>query len=335
MSEHAKTWVLIVDDDASGAAIMARALVPEFGSDSAHSGLEAMAKLASGELPALILLDILMQDMDGYDVCRQLKSEPRTRDIPVIFITANNDLESEMNALLVGAADFIHKPINPQVLRQRVRLHILLREREQALSRLNEEIRQLSYYDSLTGLPNRRLLMDRLHNRRLLMDRLQQGSGNGMRRQDWGALLYIDLDHFKALNDTWGSETSDLLLQQVARRLSDCARKSDTVARFGDDEFVIVLENLSEPQEVATNQVEGIAQRILATIGQPYRLVKEDHHCTASIGIILFSDQQTPIEDLLKGASLAMKQAKAAGRNTLRFFTPAMQTISPPSGSVA
>lgn len=328
MSEHAKARVLIVDDDVSSTAIMVRALTPEFESDCAHSGPEALAKLATGELPTLILLDILMQDMDGYDVCRQLKSDPRTRDIPVIFITAANDLDSEMNALLVGAVDFIHKPINRQVLRQRVQLHILLREREQALARLNEEIRQLSFYDSLTGLPNRRLLMDRLRNRRLLMERLQQGPGNDSRRQDWGALLYIDLDHFKTLNDTWGSEIGDSLLQQVARRLSNCARKSDTVARFGDDEFVIVLENLSEPCEVASTQAEDIARRILATISQPYRLANEDRHCTASIGVILFSDQQIPIEDLLKGASIAMNQAKSAGRNSLRFFTPAMQKAS-------
>ena len=332
MFEDAKAWVLIVDDDPSSSAIMVRALAPEFGSDFALSGPEALAKLATGELPTLILLDILMQDMDGYDVCRQLKSAPHTRDIPVIFITANNDLESEMNALLVGAADFIHKPINPKVLRQRVRLHIQLREREQALSRLNEEIRQLSFYDSLTGLPNRRLLMDRLRNRRLLMNRMQQAPGNNTCRQEWGALLYIDLDHFKTLSDTWGSEVGDLLLQQVARRLSDCARKSDTVARFGDDEFVIVLENLSEPREAASKQADGIAQRILTTIGQPYRLANQDSHCTASIGIMLFSDQEIPIEDLLKGASLAMTQAKSAGRNTLRFFTPAMEKTSPLSG---
>jgi diguanylate cyclase (GGDEF)-like protein len=322
MSEHATQWILIVDDDTASIKIMARALAPDFVTESALSGPEALARLATGDLPTLILLDVMMPDMDGFDVCRQLKAEAHTRDIPVIFITANHHLESEMNALLVGASDFIHKPINPQVMRQRVQLHILLREREQALSQLNEEIKLLSYYDTLTGLPNRRLLIDRLHNRLLLIDRLQQNLSNSDRCQEVGALMYIDLDNFKTFNDTLGQDIGDQLLQQVARRLTACARKTDTVARFYDDEFVVVLENLTEPLEAATAQAETIAQRFLATLRQPYRVADADHQCTASIGIILLSNPYTSVEDLLIKASLATEQAKMAGRNTLCFVDP-------------
>ncbi len=140
-----------------------------------------------------------------------------------------------------------------------------------------------------------------------------------------GALLFIDLDNFKTLNDTLGHDMGDLLLQQVAQRLATCVREGDTVARLGGDEFVVMLEDLSEnPQEAAT-QAETVGEKILATLNQPYQLAGYEHHSTASIGVTLFSGHQTAIDELLKQADLAMYQAKAAGRNTLRFFDPEMQ----------
>ncbi len=146
MSDSTKPRILIVDDRADSIQIMARGLAPEFAAEFALSGRQALAKLATGDLPDLILLDVVMPDMDGYEVCRQLKAEPRTRDIPVILITASNDLEDEMSAMLAlvaDATDFIHKPVNPQVLRQRVRTQVLLRERERELVRLQVEINHL------------------------------------------------------------------------------------------------------------------------------------------------------------------------------------------------
>ena len=146
MPDTTKPRVLIVDDRADSIQIMARGLAPEFAAEFALSGKQALAKLATGELPDLILLDVVMPDMDGYEVCRQLKVEPRTRDIPVILITASNDLEDDMSAMLAlvaDAADFIQKPVNPQVLRQRVRTQVLLRKRERELVRLQAELDQL------------------------------------------------------------------------------------------------------------------------------------------------------------------------------------------------
>lgn len=146
MPDTTKPRVLIVDDRADSIQIMARGLAPEFAAEFALSGKQALAKLATGELPDLILLDVVMPDMDGYEVCRQLKVEPRTRDIPVILITASNDLEDDMSAMLAlvaDAADFIQKPVNPQVLRQRVRTQVLLRQRERELVRLQAELDQL------------------------------------------------------------------------------------------------------------------------------------------------------------------------------------------------
>lgn len=178
-----------------------------------------------------------------------------------------------------------------------------------------EKIKHLAYYDSLTGLPNRRLLLDRL----------TQALTYSARSGKEGALLFIDLDHFKTLNDTEGHAIGDLLLQQVAGRLTTAVREGDTVARLGGDEFVVMLEDLSDTALEAAAQTETIGEKILEAISQPYRLGTHEHHSTSSIGATLFNDHQSGIDELLKQADIAMYQAKKAGRNTLRFFDPQMQ----------
>ncbi len=178
-----------------------------------------------------------------------------------------------------------------------------------------DEIQQLAFYDSLTQLPNRRLLLDRLKHALATVGR----SG----RQ--GAVLFLDLDHFKVLNDSLGHDVGDLLLQQVAARLTACVREGDTVARLGGDEYVVVLEDLSEQGLEAAAQTETIANKILAALNQPYHLNEHEHHITPSIGIALFNNHNVTIEELLKQADIAMYQAKKAGRNTMRFFNPQMQ----------
>jgi diguanylate cyclase (GGDEF)-like protein/PAS domain S-box-containing protein len=190
------------------------------------------------------------------------------------------------------------------------------------LKAAEDEIRNLAFYDPLTRLPNRRLLRDRL----------EQALTSSVRHQRHGALLLLDLDDFKTLNDTLGHDVGDQFLIEVARRLSACVREGDTVARQGGDEFVVILEDLSA-DAFAAAQAESVATKILRTIGQPYQLdlstagvaVKRNHHCTVSIGITLFRDHDTSVEELMKRADTAMYRAKAAGHNTLRFFDPAMQ----------
>lgn len=178
-----------------------------------------------------------------------------------------------------------------------------------------EKIERLAFYDSLTHLPNRRLLIDRL----------QHALAHSARSHYQGALLFIDLDNFKALNDTLGHDTGDLLLQKVADRLSACVREGDTVARFGGDEFVVILEELSEQPLEAAAQAESVGEKILASLSKPYELGTHVHHSTSSIGITLFSDHDQGGEELLKQADIAMYQAKKAGRNALRFFDQQMQ----------
>lgn len=192
-----------------------------------------------------------------------------------------------------------------------VGVYIDLTERKSA----EEEIRNLAFYDPLTRLPNRRLLMDRLH----------QALASSSRSGRHGALMFLDLDHFKNLNDTLGHDFGDLLLQQVALRLESCVREGDTVARLGGDEFVVMLENLSEQALEASSLTKSVGEKILTVLRQPYPLNSHVHYSTPSIGAVLFNSDRHTIAELLKKADIAMYQAKKAGRNTLRFFDPKMQ----------
>ena len=188
--------------------------------------------------------------------------------------------------------------------------------KQDELSKESEaEIRYLAFYDPLTQLPNRRMLMDRL----------KQVLANTSRHGRLGALLFIDLDHFKTLNETWGHFVGDQLLQQVAQRLSTCVREDDIVARLGGDDFVVLLENLSSTETQAALQAESVGEKILTALGQPYFLGNQAHKSTPSVGITLFDARTENVDELLKRADMAMYQAKAAGRNTLCFFDPAVQ----------
>ena len=182
--------------------------------------------------------------------------------------------------------------------------------------RAEERIRELAFFDQLTGLPNRTLLMDRVDHA------MKSNARSGV----YGALLFVDLDNFKMLNDTHGHDAGDLLLRETAARITGCVRAADTVARFGGDEFVVLLENLgaTSDQEAAL-RVEAIGEKILLALGETYELGGHTHMCTASIGVALFVGQIATVEELLKRADLAMYESKGAGRNALRFFDPRMQ----------
>lgn len=189
--------------------------------------------------------------------------------------------------------------------------HIDITERKAT----EEKIQNLAFYDPLTGLPNRRLLLDRL----------QHALASSERSGRSGALLFLDLDHFKTLNDTLGHDIGDLLLRQVAQRLTSCVRDDDTVARLGGDEFMVVLEVLDENAQEAATQTEAINEKIQFALNQTYQLGAHQYRSTPSIGVTLFNGHQTSIEELMKQADIAMYQAKQTGRNRVRFFDPKMQ----------
>jgi diguanylate cyclase (GGDEF)-like protein/PAS domain S-box-containing protein len=177
-------------------------------------------------------------------------------------------------------------------------------------------IRSLAFYDPLTGLPNRRQLLERLR---------QPPAAGGQRGRSM-ALLLVDLDHFKIFNDTLGHQTGDLLLKEVARRVAASVHEGDTVCRLGGDEFVVMIENLSNVAEEAAAQAKAVGEHVLAAIDRPYSIENREYLLTASIGITVFGSHQKSVDDVLQQADIAMDQAKAAGRNTLRFFSPALQT---------
>ncbi len=185
-----------------------------------------------------------------------------------------------------------------------------------------ERIRQLAFHDTLTQLPNRRLLEDRL----------TQTLAASKRSGRYGALLFLDLDNFKPLNDEYGHGAGDLLLIEVARRIDRCVREMDTVARFGGDEFVVMLSELDVDKSASVAQAGIVAEKIRATLAEPYELVIRHegvkdttvvHRCTSSIGVVLFIDHEASVEDIVKWADMAMYQAKEEGRNRICFFKPA------------
>ncbi len=180
-----------------------------------------------------------------------------------------------------------------------------------------EKICALAFYDPLTQLPNRRFLLDRL----------QQALALSTRNDRQGALLFIDLDNFKSINDTRGHAVGDLLLVEAAKRLQGCIRESDTTARLGGDEFVVLLENLDNDEQIAATQAETVGEKIREAIAQPYLINDHEHHSTASIGITLFHGPVKTMEEMLKRADVALYRAKADGRNTVSFFDPEMQAV--------
>jgi diguanylate cyclase (GGDEF)-like protein/PAS domain S-box-containing protein len=237
--------------------------------------------------------------------------EGLVKDLVIDYVDGNGRITPiEVNATVVGSGESLRI----------ISLCRDITERKAAA----DEIEYLAFYDSLTGLPNRRLMLDRL----------LQAQNDSARHRRHGALMLIDLDNFKILNDTLGHDVGDQLLVEVALRLKSCIRDGDTTARLGGDEFVIILKDLDET-DTAAMQAEHVAAKIQSRLGEAYVLDvpvvgdmpgKRTHHCTSSIGITLFSHEPVKLEELLKRADTAMYQAKAAGRNTLRFFDPEMQS---------
>lgn len=303
--------LLVIDDQPLNIQIMVHIFKADHEVLTASRGQEALA-LCADRLPDLILLDVMMPDMDGREVCRRLKADSRTKDIPIIFVTAHNDPNEEAACLRMGAVDFIPQPVNAAVVRARVLTHLQLR-------RALHQIWELAFHDALTGLPNRRLLNDRL----------EQAMATSQRSRSFCALMFMDLDNFKPLNDLHGHDLGDLLLQEAAVRLTQCVREVDTVARFGGDEFVVLLGQLASDPDDARARAITVAEKIRAAFSRPFVLsttpgnteepLQVEHRCTVSLGVNVFLGRACSPSDAIKGADAAMYEAKEAGRNTIRF----------------
>lgn len=291
-----KSQLLIVDDHPENILLLMETVDEDCAVLVAKNGEKALEQ-AFRHQPDLILLDVMMPGMDGFEVCSILKADERTKQIPIIFITAMRDADAEEKGLKLGAIDFIRKPINPGVTRVRIRNHL-------NLQRKTELLEALSLLDGLTEIHNRRWLDEAL-------------TGEWMRARRSGSplsLAILDIDHFKDYNDTYGHAQGDQCLIRVARLLrAGLKRHSDRVARYGGEEFVILAPDT--PEDAAFHLVETLVKAV-AGLGIPHETSTVAACVTISAGVATTvpNEHECGI-DLLKRADAALYQAKSAGRN--------------------
>ena len=290
--------VLVVDDNVSNISILAHLLDSEYDVVFAENGREAL-ELAGSARPDLILLDVMMPDMDGYEVCTRLKNDITTVDIPVIFITGLDGEDAESRGLELGALDYITKPFNAGIVRARVRNHV-------ELKRARDDLRALGATDGLTGLANRRRFDEVLQAECKRLARTTSSLG----------LLMLDIDHFKAYNDTYGHIAGDDCLRRVASTLAAAMqREPDLAARYGGEEFVCIL------PETTLDGTLAVAERLRADIealGIGHRASGVAPTVTSSIGAICRTCTPSTVpEDVLRAADACLYQAKLAGRNRI------------------
>ncbi|HJW23951.1 MAG TPA: EAL domain-containing protein [Rhodocyclaceae bacterium] len=295
--------ILVVDDDRSTRSALRHVLRRSgYRVEEAGDGDEALAWL-EGASPDAILMDAMMPIMDGFTACAALKKHPLWRDIPVLMITALDDRQSIERAFEAGASDFIPKPIHLSVVNQRVRRIV-------DATRAERHVRELVYNDTLTGLPNRALFMDKLNRS---IERTAARSG-------MIAVLFLDLDRFKYVNDTLGHEVGDRLLTAMAQRIKGCVRSDDCVARLGGDEFTILLEDIPNPGVAGS-----VAQNIGRTISAPLEIDGQEIFVAASIGISIYPTDGPDVSSLLRHADTAMYRAKQT-RSGFAYYEAAMES---------
>ena len=416
-----KPLLLLVDDMPANLHVLAAALKQDYRLKTATHGAEALAIMRAEPRPELVLLDVMMSDMNGIEVLRKLREEPETRDVPVIFVTADVSEQSQLNGLELGVDDYLTKPVIASVLRARVK-NLLARKRSErelrlaahvfehsgeaiiindrdnriievnpAFTRLTgytaeeargrnprflsagrtppetyramwqalqetgfwqgelwdrnkdgaiypklvtistvknqhdeieyyigsftdiseqkaneEKIRHLAHHDALTGLPNRLFLTIAS----------EQALASAARESRRAALVFLDMDRFKLINDTLGHLVGDEFLIEVGRRLKSCVRESDIVARLGGDEFVVMLTRIATQNDAA-----HVADKILAALNAPFTIGSHTLHSSPSLGIALYPDDGNDLDTLMKNADTAMYFAKEKGRNNAQFFT--------------
>ena len=334
--------ILVVDDIAENLKMLSSTLTRQgYQVRCAKNGSLALSGV-NKILPDLILLDIKMPDLDGYQVCQKLKAQEHTCSIPVIFLSALDDVLDKVKAFEVGGVDYISKPFQVKEVLVRVKNQLALQLAQAQISELNRELEQRvqqrtiqlknanqllrreiderrrvqqklvhdALHDELTGLPNRTLMMERIELA------IRQDRKIPSYRY---ALLFIDLDRFKIINDSLGHLIGDRLLIEVSSLLKDCLRESDLVARFGGDEFVILLDGIVDLQDAAI-----VCERIQQKLQSPFKLNGQNIFTSASIGIVFNCDRYQNPTELLRDADIAMYRAKAKGKARYEIFDRAM-----------
>ncbi len=299
--ERESSSILVVDDDRATRLLMRHKLERDgYVVEEAADGGSAIA-MYQRTSPDIVLMDASMPGMDGFAACAQIQKLPGGATTPVLIVTSLDDEGSIADAFHAGATDYLSKPLNWAVLRHRLRRVI-------GESRAQKRIDHLAHHDSLTGLPNRVLFLDRL----------RQALARARRYTEMVAVVNLDLDGFKRVNDTMGHEAGDELLIEVAGRLGHSARASDTIARFGGDEFVLLVGMASE------RGVGIVAQHILDALSEPFRLQHGVVSITTSVGAALYPTDGGDMRTLLTRADTAMYRAKRQGRNAFQFFSRPM-----------
>jgi diguanylate cyclase (GGDEF)-like protein len=325
--------ILIVDDNPNNLRVLESILGDAgYRVRAALDGNAALRSAASNP-PALILLDIRMPDMDGYEVCRRLKAQPETRDLPVIFISALQETEDKVFGFRVGAVDYIVKPFQSDEVLARVRTHVelahtkhslavanaqlqvLLAERTAALASASERIDFITYNDELTGLANRARLTERV------ADELRRSD----RHKSMFAVILIDLDHFKQVNEVLGHACGDAYLKIVAQRLGTIMRSGDVLCRWGGDEFVILALDLGREPERVSLAAHAVASKALSSLGEAVAVADQTVQLDASIGIALYPGDGDSPQELLQRAELAMFRAKELDGHAIQFFEAGLQ----------
>jgi len=293
-----RALILIVDDEVSNIELLNAALEDDYEICFATSGEEAIS-MALALLPDLVLLDVLMPGIDGYEVCRRLKDDPLIADVPIIFATGLDDQQAEVRGLSLGAIDYVTKPISPAIVRARVRNHI-------ELKRMRDQLAELAVTDALTGLSNRRRLEQSL----------QLETARLARTADWLSVIMLDIDFFKQFNDTYGHPAGDRCIAMVAAALNRAVRRAaDLTARYGGEEFACVLPSMEH--ETAMVVARGIRDQV-HSLGIPHVRSSAAAYVTVSVGVATARCMpgMAP-EHLIKGADRQLYLAKAAGRDNV------------------
>jgi len=313
--EKFRPTILIVDD-VSANRFALKQLLKSINADliEASSGEQALSKAIELDNLALILLDVQMPIMDGYETAELLREEEQTLHIPIIFVTAvHRDEQHILKGYSSGAIDYITKPIQPDILAAKISLFMELWRLKFGLEReifnrnkLEDKNKFLADHDMLTSLPNRR---------RLFLE-IERAAVRSDRDKHEFALLFIDLDGFKSVNDTLGHKVGDAVLIQIANRFSELGRKTDTVARFGGDEFVILLTDISDSQFLISRITE-----VLEIARKPIFVENEEITLSVSVGVCIYPDQIDDADKLVDYADIAMYKSKELGKNTFSFFS--------------
>jgi len=299
--------ILIADDDPT-TRIMLQVIANENGFDCvfATNGQQAIDVIDEHDDIRLILLDWEMPVLTGLEVCQKIRQKGITIPPHIILLTARNNSDDIVTGLKAGANDYVVKPFEPQELMARLDVGQRMLELQIELANTQKELSHQAHYDVLTGLPNRLLCLDRF----------SQALTKAKRFEQLFASLFIDLDHFKQVNDTYGHPVGDRLLCEVAKRLKDATRECDTVGRLSGDEFFILLEDIKNH-----DSIQLVVDHIFEIFRQPINLEKEQYFVSLSIGVSVYPEDGEDADTLFKNADLAMYQAKNLGRNQCSYFT--------------